>query len=141
MVPVNVHPVSTLPVMLPRTAAALQIAGRVFTHTSVKGDTEPRVHPLVRDFLTGLPPTLRERYAARCAETVLVSDLLWGWDTERAAQGEETLTLAEARTRLTGARLTVYRVREPGDPTHGTFQPPCRSCLALLACLGVEVVR
>ncbi|WP_369916048.1 YwqJ-related putative deaminase [Plantactinospora sp. KBS50] len=39
-----------------------------------------------------------------------------------------------------GARLRLVRVREPGDPAHGTGQQPCRSCTALLDWFGVEVL-
>jgi hypothetical protein len=120
--------------MLPATAGALLVDGMVYSHTSVKGDAAPDLHPLVRRFLHELPTEARERYAGWCAETVLISDRLY--DTERAAGS--ALTAPQARAALWGARLTVSWVRERGDPAHGRTQPPCRSCAALLEWFGVE---
>jgi hypothetical protein len=120
--------------MLPATAGALLVDGVVYSHTSVKGDAAPDLHPLVRRFLHELPTQARERYAGWCAETVLVSDRLY--DAERSAGAP--LSATNARAALWGARLTVSRVRETGDPAHGQVQPPCRSCAALLEWFGVD---
>lgn len=129
-------PVPSAPRPLPLTAAALAAGGIVYSHSSVRGDVAPDLHPLVRRFLHDLPIELTERYAGWCAETVLISDRLY--EAERAAGGE--LSAAAARQSLWGATISVSRVREPGDPTHGQPQPPCRSCAALLEWLGIEVV-
>jgi hypothetical protein len=120
----------------PATAGALLVGGAVHTHTSIKGDQPPRLHPLVDRFLTNLPVEQRERYAGRCAEAVLISDRLYEAESGRAAE----LTAGEARAALWGARITVTRIREPGDPLHGTYQPPCRSCAPLLDWFGIEPV-
>jgi hypothetical protein len=50
------------------------------------------------------------------------------------------LTGGEARKALRGARLTARRIREDGDPAHGEYAPPCRSCLPLLSHFGVRPV-
>jgi len=121
----------------PATAGALLVGGTVHTHTSIKGDQPPRLHPLVERFVENLPVEQRERYAGRCAEAVLVSDRLYEAERGRAAE----LTAGEARAALWGARVTVTRVREPGDPLHGTYQPPCRSCAPLLEWFGIEPVN
>jgi hypothetical protein len=128
--------VVTAALTAPAVAGALLVGGRVHTHTSLKGDAEPRQHPLVQRILDELPVEQRERYAGRCAETVLVSDRL---HEAQAAKGGE-LSPAEGRAALWGARITATRVREHGDPAHGTYQPPCRTCAALLDWFGVEAV-
>jgi hypothetical protein len=120
----------------PATAGALLVSGAVHTHTSIKGDQPPRLHPLVERFLTNLPVEQRERYAGRCAEAVLISDRLYEAESGRATE----LTAGEARAALWGARITATRIREPGDPLHGTYQPPCRSCAPLLDWFGIEPV-
>jgi hypothetical protein len=121
---------------IPSVAGALLTGGAVHSHTSVKGDVEPRLHPLVEKFIDDLPTEQRERFAGRCAEVVLISDQLYAAESGRAAG----LTAGEARAVLWGARITATRIREPGDPDHGTYQPPCRSCAALLEWFGVEAV-
>lgn len=59
-----------------------------------------------------------------------------GARSKRAAR--KPLTNGEARKALKGAKLTARRIREDGDPAHGTYTPPCRSCEALLAHFGVR---
>ena len=120
----------------PAVAGALLMGGKVHTHTSIKGDQPPRLHPLLERFVDELPVEQRERYAGRCAELVLVSDRLYEAETGRAGE----LTACEARAALWGARITATRIREQGDPAHGTYQPPCRSCAALLEWFGIEAV-
>ncbi|MFJ2566928.1 YwqJ-related putative deaminase, partial [Streptomyces sp. NPDC087568] len=46
----------------------------------------------------------------------------------------------EARKSLKHAKLTTRRIREDGDPLHGSFAGPCRSCTALSAHFGVRIV-
>jgi hypothetical protein len=127
--------VVTAQLTTPAIAGALLIGGKVYSHTSLKGDAEPLLHPLIARFLDELPTEQRERYAGRCAEVVLVSDRLY-----EAEAGRDPLSAAEARAALWGARVTATRIREQGDPTHGRYQPPCRSCAALLDWSGVEAV-
>lgn len=125
----------TAPRMLPTTAGALLVDGTIYRHSAVRGDVAPDLHPLVRRFLHELPTVQRERYAGWCAEAVLVSDRLYAAEGGRPG----SLSAAQARAALWGARLTVVRVREPGDPDHGGESPPCRSCAALLDWCGIEV--
>ncbi|MFI5906782.1 YwqJ-related putative deaminase [Dactylosporangium sp. NPDC051541] len=121
---------------LPLTAGALLVGDTVFQHTSVRGDTPPELHALIRRFLHELPVESRERYAGNCAEMVLVSDRLHA--AERL-YGGTPLTPAAARAELWGARLSLVHIREHGDPKHGTPAAPCRTCAALLDWLGIEV--
>jgi hypothetical protein len=121
---------------LPLTAAALLVGEAIYQHTSIRGDTAPDLHPLVRRFLHELPIESRERYVGWCAETVIVSDRLYA--AERLAG--RSLTATAARAELWGARMSVCLIREEGDPAHGRTTPPCRSCAALLEWLGVEVI-
>lgn len=122
--------------MLPTTAGALMVGGQIYSHSAVRGEHPPNWHPLIRRFLDQLPVDQRERYAGWCAEVVLLSDRLYALDADRA----EPATPTEARAALWGASIRVARVREPGDPTHGEVQLPCRTCMALLDWFGVRVV-
>ncbi len=120
---------------LPLTAGALLVGNTVYRHTSVRGDTPPELHALIRRFLHELPVGSRERYAGACAEMVLVSDRLH--EAERVLGGAP-LTPAAARAELWGARLSLVHIREEGDPVHATPARPCRTCAALLDWLGIE---
>jgi hypothetical protein len=122
----------------PATAGALLVNGQLHTHSSVRGDLRPELHPMIHRALLTLPIAHRERYLGWCAEPVLLSDRLFTAAADLPPGAD--LTPAQARAALRGARITVVRVREPGDPAHGTPQPPCRSCAVLLELFGVEVV-
>ncbi|MFY1696749.1 YwqJ-related putative deaminase [Solwaraspora sp. WMMA2101] len=124
--------------MLPLAAAALLVDGQVHTHTSVRGDVAPQLHPLIRRLLHEVPVAQRERFAGWCAEPVLLSDRLYAV-AQRTGQAE--LSPAAARAALWGARLRLTLVREPDDPAHGTAVAPCRTCQYLLDWAGVEVLR
>jgi hypothetical protein len=50
------------------------------------------------------------------------------------------MTNGEARKTLKQAKLTTRRIREDGDPLHGSFATPCRACTALSAHFGVRIV-
>ncbi|MFD8595248.1 YwqJ-related putative deaminase [Kitasatospora sp. NPDC059646] len=123
---------------LPGTASSLLVDRTVKTRTNTVGGAEPDLHPAVRAFLDALPPYQREPFAAWCAETSLISDELLLLD-ERRGDGAAT-TLDEARAHFTGSQILSVAIREGGDPEHGKPVRPCRSCAALLAELGVEVI-
>ncbi|MFY1653093.1 YwqJ-related putative deaminase [Solwaraspora sp. WMMB762] len=123
--------------MLPMTAAALLVDGEVHTHTSVRGDLFPQLHPLVRRILDELPAGQRERFVGWCAEPVLISDRLYA--VQQGQPGPE-LSPAAARAALWGARIRVSLIREPDDPAHGTAVAPCRSCHHLLDWFGMETL-
>jgi hypothetical protein len=122
----------------PATAGALLVRGQIHTHSSVRGDLGPELHPMIHRALLTLPIARRERFLGWCAEPVLLSDRLFAAAADLPSGAD--LTPPQARAALRDARITVVRVREPGDPAHGTPQPPCRSCSVLLDLFGVEVV-
>jgi hypothetical protein len=125
--------------ILPAVAAALSIRDEVLTCTGVKGEQPPALHPIVRDFLDALPVAQRERFTGRCPEAVLISRHLTSVEATRGKRAaRRPLTQGEARKALRGAKLTARRIREDGDPAHGAYAPPCRSCAPLLAHLGVR---
>lgn len=149
--------------ILPAVAAALSIRGETLTCTGSRGDRPPTHHPLVQDFLDTLTTERRARHTGRCPEAVLVSRHLTATETARATKktsrkpakstkatrnpktqkatkAPKPLTLSEARRALKHAKLTARRIREDGDPLHGTYAPPCRSCTALLTHFGVRAV-
>ncbi|MFE3202709.1 YwqJ-related putative deaminase [Embleya sp. NPDC055664] len=124
--------------ILPAVAAALIIGKRISTRAGAKGDTVPNPHPLVRDFLLALPPESRERWRGRCPEVELVSEHLFEAEAARSKRAaRRPFTVQEARRSLKGAKLTLRRIREDGDPQHDTYQPPCRSCAPMLDHFGV----
>ncbi|MYS24656.1 YwqJ-like deaminase [Streptomyces sp. DvalAA-14] len=124
--------------ILPAVAAALSIRDEVLTCTGSKGEQPAELHPAVRDFLDALPVAQRERFTGRCPEAVLISRHLTAVEAGRGKRASRRpLTLSEARKSLRGAKLTARRIREDGDPAHGAYAPPCRSCAPLLAHFGV----
>ncbi|MCF6526577.1 hypothetical protein HOY81_26435 [Streptomyces sp. JJ36] len=128
--------------ILPAVAAALSVRGTTLTCTGSKGEQPPDHHPLVRDFLDALAPADRGRHTGRCAEAVLLSRFLTDAEAARPRKrsGRRPYTESDARKALKQARLTARRIREDGDPRHGTYAPPCRSCTLLLEHFGVRVV-
>lgn len=134
--------------ILPAVAAALSVRGETLTCTGSKGDRPPTQHPLVQDFLDALPAQERERHTGRCAETMLLSRFLTATEAARAGKRvarratakHRPLTHNEAKRALKHAKLTARHIREDGDPLHGRYAPPCRSCTALLAHFGVRPV-
>lgn len=118
--------------ILPTTAAALSLPGREnpLTGTATpRSAGAPALHPVVRDVLDSLGTAHRERHLGRCPEAALLSR----WLTEAGVA-----TLPEARHALAGAGIATRHVREDGDPRHGGHAPLCRSCIMLLARLGVS---
>ncbi|MFD9783791.1 YwqJ-related putative deaminase [[Kitasatospora] papulosa] len=127
--------------ILPAVAAALSVRGETLTCTAGKGDQPPVLHPLVQDFLDTLTSNQRERFTGRCPEAILLSRQLTAAEDSRSKRAQrKPLTNGEARRALKHARLTARRIREDGDPLHGSYAPPCRSCTVMLAHFGVRPV-
>ncbi|MFI6940261.1 YwqJ-related putative deaminase [Streptomyces sp. NPDC050418] len=128
--------------ILPTVAAALSVRGETLTATAGRGDLPPPLHPLVQDFLDTLTSGQRERFTGRCPEVTLISRHLASYEATRSKRAQrKPLTAGEARKALKHAKLTTRRIREDGDPLHGGFAPPCRSCSALTAHLGVRIIE
>ena len=127
--------------ILPTVAAALSVRGTTLTGTAARGDTPPALHPLVQDFLDTLTSAQRDRFTGRCAETLLISRHLTAADATRSKRAaRRPMTNGEARKALKHAKLTARRIREEGDPLHGSFADPCRACTALSAHFGIRIV-
>ncbi|WP_412180637.1 YwqJ-related putative deaminase [Streptomyces sp. ADMS] len=127
--------------ILPTVAAALSVRGATLTGTAARGDQPPALHPLVQDFLDTLASTQRDRSTGRCAEALLISRHITVADEARSRRAaRKPMTNGEARRALKQAKLTARRIREDGDPLHGSFAAPCRSCTALSAHFGVRIV-
>ncbi|MFI2368559.1 YwqJ-related putative deaminase [Streptomyces sp. NPDC018833] len=127
--------------ILPAVAAALSVRGETLTCTAGKGDQPPALHPLVQDFLDTLTSGQRERFTGRCPEAILLSRHLSSAEGQRSKRAQrKPLTHGEARRALKQSKLTARRIREDGDPLHGTYAPPCRSCTAMLDHFGVRPV-
>jgi hypothetical protein len=125
--------------ILPAVAAALSIRDEVLTCTGSKGEQPAELRPVVQEFLDALPVGQRERFTGRCPEAVLLSRHLTALEAARGKRAaRRPLTRSEARKSLRGAKLTARRIREDGDPAHGAYAPPCRSCAPLLAHFGVQ---
>lgn len=128
--------------ILPAVAGALSVRGATFTLTGSKADERPVLHPLVEEFLGALPVEHRERHTGRCPETLLLSRYLTSAEeTRKGRKAGRAFSSGEARKALKQARLTARHVREDGDPRHGAYAPPCRSCAVLLDHFGVEAVE
>ncbi|MFJ2110971.1 MULTISPECIES: YwqJ-related putative deaminase [unclassified Streptomyces] len=127
--------------ILPAVAAALSVRGQTLTCVAGKGDQPPALHDLVQDFLSTLTSGQRERFTGRCPEAILLSRHLAAAEEARSKRARrKPLTHGEAKRALKHAKLTARRIREDGDPLHGSYAPPCRSCTALLAHFGVRPV-
>ncbi|MCI4081913.1 MULTISPECIES: YwqJ-related putative deaminase [Streptomyces] len=127
--------------ILPTVAAALSVRGETLTGTAGKADQPPVLHPLVQDFLDTLTSGQRERFTGRCPEAILLSRHLAAVEGARSRRASrKPLSPSEARRSLKHAKITARRIREDGDPLHGSYAPPCRSCDALLAHFGVRSV-
>ncbi|MEU3184346.1 YwqJ-related putative deaminase [Streptomyces sp. NPDC006923] len=127
--------------ILPAVAAALSVRGETLTSTAGKGDQPPTLHPLVQDFLDTLISGQRERFTGRCPEAILLSRHLTATEENRSKRARrKPLTHSEARRSLKHSKLTARHIREDGDPLHGSYAPPCRSCTPLLAHFGVRPV-
>ncbi|MFD9092939.1 YwqJ-related putative deaminase [Streptomyces collinus] len=127
--------------ILPTVAAALSVRGATLTGTAARGDQPPPLHPLVQDFLDTLTSAQRDRFTGRCAETILISRQIAAADAARSKRAaRRPMTNGEARRALKQAKLTARRIREDGDPLHGSFAAPCRACTALSAHFGVRIV-
>lgn len=127
--------------ILPAIAAALSVRGETLTCTAGKADHPPPLHPLVQDFLDTLGGAQRERFTGRCPEAILLSRHLARVEASRGKRASrKPLTQSEARRSLKHSKITARRIREAGDPQHGSYAPPCRSCGPLLAHFGVRTV-
>ncbi|MET9801448.1 YwqJ-related putative deaminase [Streptomyces sp. NPDC006368] len=127
--------------ILPTVGAALSVRGHTLTCTTGRGNQPPALHPLVQDFLDTLTSGQRERFTGRCPEAILLSRHLTATEASRSKRAQrKPLTHGEARRSLKHAKLTARRIREDGDPLHGSYAAPCRSCAALLAHFGVRAV-
>ncbi|WP_310720309.1 YwqJ-related putative deaminase [Streptomyces lydicus] len=124
--------------ILPTIGAALSVRGQTLTCTAGKAEQPPTLHPLVQDFLDTLATAQRERFTGRCPEAVLLSRHLTAVEANRSKRASrKPLTNGEARRSLKHSKITARHIREDGDPQHGSYAPPCRSCDALLAHFGV----
>lgn len=127
--------------ILPTVAAALSVRGQTLTCTAGKADQPPTLHPLVQDFLDTLGNAQRERFTGRCPEAILLSRFLTHAEANRSKRASrKPLTQGEARRALKHSKITARHIREDGDPVHGAYAPPCRSCAPLLVQFGVRAV-
>ncbi|MEU1596737.1 YwqJ-related putative deaminase [Streptomyces sp. NPDC005708] len=127
--------------ILPTVAAALSVRGTTLTGTAGRGDQPPILHPLVQDFLDTLTSGQRDRFTGRCAEAILISRHIAAADAARSKRAaRKPMTNGEARKALKQAKLTTRRIREDGDPLHGSFATPCHACTALSDHFGVRIV-
>ncbi|MEO3767810.1 YwqJ-related putative deaminase [Streptomyces sp. B8F3] len=127
--------------VLPAVGAALSVRGQTLTSTAGRADRGPLLHPLVQDFLDTLTSGRRERFTGRCPEAVLLSRHLSAVEAGRSKRAaRKPLSAGEARRALKQAKITARHIREDGDPLHGRYAPPCRSCTALLTHFGVRTV-
>jgi hypothetical protein len=97
-------------VATPSTVTHLLLTDRLVKSSSVKGDQEPRHHPLVLDFFRhGPAPQYRERGYDRCSEAAALSDALHAADARRVNRRSRSRRLVPVSlvvpTSLPGARV------------------------------------
>ncbi|MEU6217359.1 YwqJ-related putative deaminase [Streptomyces sp. NPDC047022] len=127
--------------ILPTVAAALSVRGTTLTGTAARGDQPPALHPLVQEYLDTLASSHRDRSTGRCAEAILISRHITAADATRSKRAaRKPMTNGEARKALKHAKLTARRIREDGDPLHGSFATPCRACTSLSDHFGVRII-
>lgn len=127
--------------ILPAVAGALSVRGTTWRGTGSRNGDDPGLHPLVERFLAELPAQDRQRHTGRCPETLLLSRFLTAAEADRTGcRAGRTFTEQDAREALRQARMTARHVREAGDPRHGAYAPPCRSCARLLEHFRVTAV-
>ncbi|WP_256105257.1 YwqJ-related putative deaminase [Streptomyces sp. ODS05-4] len=127
--------------ILPTIGAALSVRGTTLTATAARSTPPPTLHPLVQDFLDALPTHQRERFTGRCPEALLISRHLTATENNRSKRAQrKPLSQSEARRSLKHAKITTRRIREAGDPLHGSYAAPCRSCAPLLAHFGIRTI-
>lgn len=122
----------------PAVSASLLMGGQVTTQTSLFGEGSPELHPAVLAFVNRLPEEVRRGFSGNCAEIGLISDRLWMLDEQRA--DGRTSTIEEVAAGFEGAALAPRKVREPGNPEHGKFAPPCPVCSALIDRLNIRLI-
>ncbi|MBO4207078.1 SUKH-3 domain-containing protein [Micromonospora echinofusca] len=122
----------------PDTAAHLTVEGRLHVANGAKGEVTLRHHPLVRAYLDELPAGRLVRGGERHAELIVISDVLYAEDQQRATDGQPSAEIADAVGLFEEAHLEIFRIREPGDPAAGRAERPCDSCLNALVHFGLR---
>jgi hypothetical protein len=124
----------------PATSVFLTLSdGRVREASGAKGDLTLRHHPLVRQWLAGLPTGHAVRGSDRHAELIVLSDVLHAQDLARVTAGQPLIDLAGARRIFSagGRHAEVLLVRDQGHPQHGSRIRPCDTCLAAWVHFGL----
>jgi RHS repeat-associated protein len=100
----------------PTSAGVLQVDGQSFSATNRGGGLSPSAQ-VAYDFV---PQSQRSAFHGRCCEGQLISKAL------------------NAGVDPRGGRISVVKVRAPGNPKHGTPLSPCSSCRAVLKFMGIN---
>ncbi|MEU4423160.1 YwqJ-related putative deaminase [Actinoplanes sp. NPDC024001] len=132
------QPKSPEPRFYPATMSRLTIGGRSWVARSQRSAINRQTHPAVAAFFEAMPARYRERGCERTSEAAVFSELFWAEENARAECGRPSLTLAEMRELVRGARLVTYRIREDGDPAGGTVVRSKLPALLLLDYLGLR---
>jgi hypothetical protein len=88
-----------------------------------------------------MPTSTPEPEFTRVVPLVSASLLVGAQISELEDSGPGPVTWGAVRAHFTGAKIAPIRVLDHGDPAHGSFAPPCKSCSRLLADLDIEVLE
>nr|BFE51098.1 hypothetical protein GCM10017745_45250 [Saccharothrix mutabilis subsp. capreolus] len=109
------------------TAESIQTrSGKIYRAQS--SGNPPRHHPRVQRVLDKIPPHLRSDFHGKCALPQCISKALRKGDDPTGA------ALGSARIRATKQGKRV-------DKGHGTYNPPCRSCRALVKAFKIKTPK
>jgi hypothetical protein len=122
--------------LVPCVSGGLLLHDTVTSSTSLKGAGDAILHPLIDTFLREIPLEQREMFRFNCAEPTLLSNALIAYE---ASLGRE-LDWRDAVLHCSGGAIYTRLVRDPYDPDHDSPAAPCKSCAALLAALGIQVL-
>jgi hypothetical protein len=123
--------------LVPCVSGGLLLHDTVTSSTSLKGVGDAILHPLIDAFLRELPVEQREMFRFNCAEPTLLSNALNEYE---ASLGRE-LDWQDAVRHCSDGTIFTRLVRDPYDPDHDAPAAPCKSCTALLAALGIQVLE
>ncbi|MGX1806325.1 YwqJ-related putative deaminase [Nocardia sp. NPDC055321] len=129
---------TTLSDSRPTVASSILIHNHVYSQTNAVGASSPDLHPAIREFLSGLPKSQQLPPQGLCAEAALISDQLWGLESE--ASDSPQVTLQESCRHFEGAVIISRRIASNGEGGEGDPAEPCPACRALIDALGIRVL-
>jgi RHS repeat-associated protein len=117
----------------PGMAGALLTGQSLQAHTSMKGRTNPEVHPVVEEVLTELERSGQQMGLGhgRCAEVALISDYLWNVDPSRRMSRRD----AQRHFEHVGAATVAHQT------SSFALTPACATCAFVTRKLAIAAIE